>query len=458
MKINKSLISVEASCSPGKSPTNGITKPVSYHGSFATTEYQYDANGNMIADLNKSIDTIHYNHLNLPDQIDITPTSAHQEINYLYNATGQKLRKATRINSTPATTTDYVGSFIYEDGILQSILTTEGRVVLDGSNFEYQYFLKDHLGNTRITFNESKQIIQEDSYYPFGMAMAGLSHKSSVDLPNKYLYNGKELQGDFGLDWYDYGARFYDPALGRFHSIDPFAEEYSIWSPYSYAANNPVRFTDFLGMGPEDEVKKTQSYISSMNTNSETGVTTVAEVTKNVFESSERTKNDDGTSTVTTTTTTDIITSTTKINSAGEIIGNSATTQTRESVNVWQFNEHGVKIAGVGEEKTISGPTEVEGGFIGNKTEAIAVIASADHSEKSGPWYGRREVQDLMSSITAPVIAPRNPGLQNRSGWGGTPYRSVMTREDSMRILGKNYNGPKTDTSSRYHKLIYKTR
>jgi len=65
----------------------------------------YEANGNMISDLNKKIDTIHYNHLNLPDKIDITPTSATQEINYLYNAVGQKLRKATRSNYTPATTT-----------------------------------------------------------------------------------------------------------------------------------------------------------------------------------------------------------------------------------------------------------------------------------------------------------------------------------------------------------------
>jgi len=58
--------------------------------------------------------------------------------------------------------------------------------------------------------------------------------------PNDYLYNGKELQSDFGLGWYDYGARFYDPAIGRFSSIDPMSETFAFQSPYAYAANNPM--------------------------------------------------------------------------------------------------------------------------------------------------------------------------------------------------------------------------
>jgi RHS repeat-associated protein len=65
---------------------------------------------------------------------------------------------------------------------------------------------------------------------------------------SKYLYNGKELQTDFGLDWYDYGFRFYDPALARFTTIDPQAENYVGWSPYHYVANNPMLLTDPTGM------------------------------------------------------------------------------------------------------------------------------------------------------------------------------------------------------------------
>jgi RHS repeat-associated protein len=96
-------------------------------------------------------------------------------------------------------------------------------------------------------------IRQVNAYYPFGMNIKSLSANStSVLHRNEYLYNGKMVQDELGLNWLDYGARFYDPQLARFHTVDPLAENYLFQSSYTYAVNNPVKFIDAQGMGPED--------------------------------------------------------------------------------------------------------------------------------------------------------------------------------------------------------------
>jgi RHS repeat-associated protein len=95
----------------------------------------------------------------------------------------------------------------------------------------------------------SVDVVQTTSYYPFGLVMNQTnSTTSSTYRKNKYLYNGKELQDDVfagsSLNWFDYGARFYDPQIGRWLSLDPLAEKYYSLSPFSYVANNPLKFID----------------------------------------------------------------------------------------------------------------------------------------------------------------------------------------------------------------------
>ena len=112
-------------------------------------------------------------------------------------------------------------------------------------------YLKDHLGNIRVAYYwaGSVKTQQVDSYYPFGLNIKGLSLNGSATYKaNEYLYNGKLFQEEMALNWLDYGARFYDPVLGRWHSPDPMSEVSRRWSPYTYGKDNPIRFIDPDGM------------------------------------------------------------------------------------------------------------------------------------------------------------------------------------------------------------------
>ena len=171
---------------------------------------------------------------------------------------------------------DYVNGIEYRNAALEAIYHSEGRVTNIDGTLKYEYAIKDHLGNTRIMFcdrngdgvikpenaQEPSEVTQENHYYAFGMNMefGGWANTPSVT-DNLHQYNGKELNTDFGLNWNDYGARFYDPAIARWNVIDPMAEKMRSYSPYNYGYSNPIRFIDPTGMKPhrflddEDDLK-----------------------------------------------------------------------------------------------------------------------------------------------------------------------------------------------------------
>ncbi len=240
-----------------QSVTDGATTSFGFkkvNSAIAGTNYTYDANGNMLTDTNKGITNITYNHLNLPSTVAIANTEKTGNINYIYDATGTKLKKI--VTEGGSLTTEYAGNYVYKNNKLEYFSTPEGYVEPNNSNgFDYIYQYTDHLGNVRLSYTdvdnngtiEQSEVIEEKNYYPFGLTHKGYNvNVSSLgnSTAQKIGYNGKELNEELGLNWIDYGARNYQPDLGRWFGIDDLAEGYYDYSPYNYAINNPTFFID----------------------------------------------------------------------------------------------------------------------------------------------------------------------------------------------------------------------
>uniref|UniRef100_UPI002620A60D DUF6443 domain-containing protein n=1 Tax=uncultured Aquimarina sp. TaxID=575652 RepID=UPI002620A60D len=226
-------------------------------------DYQYDDNGNMTVDHTKGINGITYNHLNLPSAVVIDNAEHTGNINYIYDATGVKQKKI--VSGGSSLIVEYAGNHLYENGQLKFFNHPEGYIEPSGTGeYDYVYQYKDHLGNIRLSYSDkdkdghvdvlrnntdvdgdgdnAREILQEKNYYPFG-----LQHKGYNDLivsEHNYGFGGKEEQDELGLVWLDFGARNYDPALGRWMNLDPLAEKYYGISSYNYALNNPVLLID----------------------------------------------------------------------------------------------------------------------------------------------------------------------------------------------------------------------
>ncbi len=205
------------------------------NGTSTSNEYTYDANGNITKDLNKGISNIRYNLLNLPEEVTFTNGNSTK---FFYSAEGEKLRA---VHTTGGTTTqvDYCSNIVYEAGVQKYLLHDEGYYDLAGGS--YHYYLKDHLGNNRVVINQSGAVQQTNHYYPYGGTFAS----STTGQP--YKYNGKEYNTHNGLNWYDYGARHYDPAIARWTTQDPLAERYYCESQYHFSGNNPIKNVDTDG-------------------------------------------------------------------------------------------------------------------------------------------------------------------------------------------------------------------
>ena len=139
----------------------------------SATDYSYDPNGNLTVDNNKDISTIHYNHLNLPDSIVVVGKGY---IKYVYDAGGNKLKKITAEGSKTTTTLYLFGNFVNDT--LQFLPQEEGRVRFkqSDSSLQYDYFIKDHLGNVRMVLTEEQKT---DAYPVASLEGANLEYEKT---------------------------------------------------------------------------------------------------------------------------------------------------------------------------------------------------------------------------------------------------------------------------------------
>ncbi len=253
-------------------PAPSVTGSADFRdGASMAVEYTYDRNGNMTSDLNRRISSVSYNRQNRPARIKHSGGTE----TFTYLPDGTKRGRTVLGKDRSLSRTEYRGNLVCADDSLKYILFDGGLIAMDRAEPEYLFFLRDHLGSTRVVARSNGKAVQVNHYYPYGMAyasgrMSGNAEAHPVTgeggnvidgdleigggtggmelarpgVSQPYRFLGNELYTSNSLGLYDFSARMYDPTLGRFLSVDPMAEGYRHLSPYAYCAGNPVVYAD----------------------------------------------------------------------------------------------------------------------------------------------------------------------------------------------------------------------
>ena len=258
-------------------PAPSVTGSADFRdGVSEVVEYTYDRNCNMTSDLNRKVSLISYNRQNRPARM----RHAGGTETFTYLPDGTKRERTVLGKDWSLSRTEYRGNLVYADDTLKYILFDGGLIAMDRAEPEYLFFLRDHLGSTRVVARSNGKAVQVNHYYPYGMAyasgrMSGNAEAHPVtgeggnvidgDLEigggtggmelarpgasQPYRFLGNELYTSNSLGLYDFSARVYDPALGRFLSVDPMAETCLNMIPFAYCGNNPI-----IRVDPEGEI------------------------------------------------------------------------------------------------------------------------------------------------------------------------------------------------------------
>ena len=262
-----------------------------------SSQYTWDANGNLVSDSGKGVVSVAYNRFNLPVAVDLGDRG---DISFTYDGLGRKLSMSSRPKLTinplaksapkeitggiadggkidgdfPVAEIDFFSRYYYDNLIfkgtqLERILFPGGYITPSGTQYVYHYYVTDRQGNVRAVVRDGN-LVEANDYYPYGMLMADADGK----IPDKqpYKLSGKEYITTRGLNLYDFGARMHDPAAMRFSTPDPLMEQYPSLSPYTYCAANPLKYIDPTGLTTyvigqdgnlkgKDETKKDDSVV-----------------------------------------------------------------------------------------------------------------------------------------------------------------------------------------------------
>ncbi len=203
-----------------------------------TADFTYYNDGSLKSDNNRGITLIEYNYMGLPDIIHFGST---QRIENVYDAEGVKLSQKL-INGSVIIPTDYMGDLIYKNDSLKTIFHGEGRIAYkNDTTYKYQFFILDHLGNTRAIIERldaTTALVQENHYGAWGEILEGIGQTGDW----LFLFQGKEFVDGVG---YDFHSRSYDAWSGRFDQIDG-ANQYS--SGYVGMGNMPT-----VGIDPDGQ-------------------------------------------------------------------------------------------------------------------------------------------------------------------------------------------------------------
>ncbi len=231
--------------------------------SAVPVSFTYDVNGNMLTAPHKGVASVTYNHLNLP-QIILFSDNSRLHVNY--DASGNKVStEYFESSGAGPLRASYYEQMVIEGGLMKAIGFREGVMGrLPNGDMGYLYSLRDHLGSTRVVVRDKNgdgqislqpaagELLQVQDYYAYGLAhdQPAANDPAGDIAPYAWRYNHKEWAHRSRLNWYDYGARWYDPAIGRWSTVDPMTGAMPGWSSYSYCFANPVRYTDPNGMTP----------------------------------------------------------------------------------------------------------------------------------------------------------------------------------------------------------------